>query len=37
MSRLLEEYKNNIVSNLKTKLELTNIYEVPKIQKIILT
>jgi large subunit ribosomal protein L5 len=36
MSRLLEEYKNNIVSNLKTKLELTNIYEVPKIQKIIL-
>ena len=36
MSRLLEEYKNKIVSNLKTKLELTNIYEVPKIQKIIL-
>ena len=36
MSRLLEEYNNQIVQELKTKLGLKNIFEVPKIKKIIL-
>ena len=36
MSRLLEEYNNHIKGNLKTKLGLKNILEVPKIKKIIL-
>ena len=36
MSRLLENYKNNIVPDLKTKLGLDNIHEVPKLKKIIL-
>tara|TARA_B100001057_G_C22658385_1_gene874949 strand:+ start:59 stop:610 length:552 start_codon:yes stop_codon:yes gene_type:complete len=36
MSRLLEEYNNNIKLDLKSRLELKNIYEVPKIEKIIL-
>ncbi len=36
MSRLLEEYKNNIRSDLMSKLNLKNIHEVPKISKIIL-
>ena len=36
MSRLLEEYKNQIRQQLKSKLELKNIFEVPKIKKIIL-
>ena len=36
MSRLLEEYKNQIQKDLKLKLGLKNIYEVPKINKIIL-
>ena len=36
MSRLLEQYNNEIKINLKSKLGLANIFEVPKIQKIIL-
>ena len=36
MSRLLEEYKNQIRQELKSKLHLSNIFEVPKIEKIIL-
>ena len=36
MSRLLEEYNNQIKQELKSKLGLNNIFEVPKIRKIIL-
>ena len=36
MSRLLEEYNNHIKQDLKSRLELKNIFEVPKIEKIIL-
>ena len=36
MSRLLEQYNNQIKNDLKLKLDLKNIFEVPKIQKIIL-
>ena len=36
MSRLLEEYNNQIKQNLKTKLGLKNLFEVPKLKKIIL-
>ena len=36
MSRLLEVYKNQIKQELKSKLGLKNIFEVPKINKIIL-
>ncbi len=36
MSRLLEEYKNQIRLELKSKLGLKNIFEVPKIKKITL-
>ncbi len=36
MSRLLEEYKNQIRQELKSKLNLKNIFEVPKIKKITL-
>ena len=36
MSRLLEEYNNKIKVNLKTQLGLKNVFEVPKIKKIIL-
>ncbi len=36
MSRLLEQYKNNIKDSLKDKLNLNNIHEVPKINKIVL-
>jgi len=36
MSRLLEEYRNNISPGLKTKLGLANTHQVPKILKIIL-
>ena len=35
MSRLLEEYKNQIQQELKSKLGLKNIFEVPKIKKIV--
>ena len=36
MSRLLEEYNNQIKQNLKTKLGFKNLFEVPKLKKIIL-
>ncbi len=36
MSRLLEEYNNHIKKNLQSKLGLKNIFEVPKLKKIIL-
>ena len=36
MSRLLEEYNNQIKQELKSKLGLKNMFEVPKIRKIIL-
>ena len=36
MSRLLEQYNNQIKQELKSKLGLKNIFEVPKIKKIIL-
>ena len=36
MSRLLEQYNNQIKQELKSKLALKNIFEVPKIKKIIL-
>ena len=36
MSRLLEEYKNQIKEELKSKLGLKNVFQVPKIKKIIL-
>ena len=36
MSRLLEEYKNQIRQELKSKLDLKNLFEVPKINKITL-
>ena len=36
MSRLLQEYHNNIKNELKNKLSYKNLFEVPKINKIIL-
>ncbi len=36
MSRLLEEYNNHIKQDLKSKLGFNNIFEVPKLEKIIL-
>ena len=36
MSRLLEDYKKNISSELKTKLSLKNVFQVPKLVKIVL-
>ena len=36
MTRLLDLYKNNITSNLMSKLKINNIHEVPKIKKIVL-
>tara|TARA_Y100001935_G_C17271048_1_gene491972 strand:- start:547 stop:1098 length:552 start_codon:yes stop_codon:yes gene_type:complete len=36
VSRLLEQYNNNIKDSLKDKLNLNNIHEVPKINKIVL-
>ena len=36
MSRLLQEYNNQIKQELKSKLGLKNIFEVPKLKKIIL-
>ncbi len=36
MSRLLEDYKETIRPQLKSKLQMNNIYEVPKIKKIVL-
>ena len=36
MSRLLEEYNNQIKKDLQSKLDMKNIFEVPKLNKIIL-
>ncbi len=36
MSRLLEMYKQNIIDDLKNKLTLANIHQVPKITKIVI-
>ena len=36
MSRLQEEYKNKILSNLMTKFSYKNIHQAPKIKKIVL-
>tara|TARA_Y100001970_G_scaffold293067_1_gene437525 strand:- start:4981 stop:5532 length:552 start_codon:yes stop_codon:yes gene_type:complete len=36
MSRLLENYKTNIISDLKVKLSFNNIHQVPKITKIVI-
>ena len=36
MSRLLNQYNDQIKKDLMTKLNLNNIHEVPKIQKIVL-
>ena len=36
MSRLQDQYKNNITNELMSKLEIKNIHEVPKINKIVL-
>ena len=36
MSRLLEVYNNQIKKDLQSKLGLKNIFEVPKLRKIIL-
>ena len=36
MSRLLEQYNNKIREDLKSKLGLSNLFEVPKIKKIII-
>jgi len=36
MSRLLDQFNNKLKDELKTKLRLNNIFEVPKIKKIIL-
>ena len=36
MSRLLKEYNNQIKQDLMSKLGLKNMFEVPKLQKIIL-
>ena len=36
MSRLLEKYKTNIIEDLKSKLSVSNIHQVPKISKIVI-
>ena len=36
MSRLLEQYNSQIKSDLKSKLGLKNVFEVPKLKKITL-
>ena len=36
MSRLLEQYNNKIREDLKSKLGLSNLLEVPKIKKLLL-
>ena len=36
MSRLLETYKTNIINDLKARLAVTNVHQVPKISKIVL-
>ena len=36
MSRLLEDYKTNIIEDLKNKLSVSNIHQVPKITKVVI-
>ena len=36
MSRLLEQYKNQIKQDLKLKLGFSNLFEVPKLEKIVI-
>ena len=36
MSRLQENYKSNMIDDLKSKLNLNNIHEVPKLTKIVI-
>ena len=36
MSRLLENYKANIIEDLKSKLSVSNIHQVPKISKVVI-
>ena len=36
MSRLLEEYKKNISSQMMSKFKYKNVYQIPKLQKIVL-
>ena len=36
MSRLLEEYKKNISSQMMSKFNYKNVYQIPKLQKIVL-
>ena len=36
MSRLLEEYKKTISSQMMSKFNYKNIYQIPKLQKIVL-
>ena len=36
MTRLYDQYNTNIINDLKSKLELKNIFQVPKIKKIVL-
>ena len=36
MSRLLENYKTNIIDELKSKLSVSNMHQVPKISKIVI-
>ena len=36
MSRLLENYKTNIIQDLKSKLSFNNVHQVPKITKIVI-
>ena len=36
MSRLLENYKTNIIEDLKSKLSVSNIHQVPKVSKIVI-
>ena len=36
MTRLLDQYNNNIIKDLRSKLDLKNIHQVPKIKKIVI-
>ena len=36
MSRLQEEYKKNILSQMMSKFNYKNVYQIPKLQKIVL-
>ena len=36
MTRLYDQYKTDIINDLRSKLDLKNVFQVPKIQKIVL-